>query len=81
MIKKIGIEEDASLQERLTTAKKLLKELYPCFVLITCTEPKRDGNMQVEMDFEGDEDLASMITEHASQVFDERTPVANTNKG
>lgn len=82
MIKKLVQDEEiSSRQEPLIRAKQILKKLYPCFVLITCTEPQKDGEMQVEMDFEGDEDLASMITEHATQVFDGRNSVQNSNKG
>ncbi len=81
MIKKLVQEESSSREETLIRAKQMLKELYPCFVLITCTEPTEDGKMGVEMDFEGDEDLASMITEHATQVFDGRNSVPNSNKG
>ena len=81
MTKKLIQDQDGPKDERLVLAKQLLKEIYPCFVLLTCTKPQKDGKMQVEMDFEGDEDLASMITEHACQVFDERATVPNSNKG
>lgn len=81
MTKKVSLTDDVLRKERLLAAKKILKDIYPCFVLITSTEPKKDGKMQVEMDFEGDEDLASMITEHATQIFDERITIPNSNKG
>jgi hypothetical protein len=43
-----------------------------CFVLITCTQPSEDGKMEVAMNYEGDETLASFLVDNASQVFDER---------
>jgi len=41
-------------------------------VLITCSEPSKEGKMEVEMSYEGDESLASFLVDNASQVFDER---------
>lgn len=52
--------------------KKALDGKCACYVLITCSEPKSDGQMQVEMKYEGDESLAAFLVENASQVFDDR---------
>ncbi len=52
--------------------EKALSEECACYVLITCTEPNADGNMEVEMNYEGDEILAAFLVENASQVFDDR---------
>ncbi len=54
--------------------KKSLKEQCACYVLITCSTPSDDGKMEVEMSFEGEEDLAALLVENASQVFDTRIP-------
>ncbi len=58
----------------MSRVKMVLKDQYPCYVLITCTAPCKDGKMNVAMNFEGDEDLASFLVENASQVFEARIP-------
>jgi hypothetical protein len=40
--------------------------------LITCSKPTPDGQMDVELNFEGDIDLAALIVDNASQVFHEK---------
>ncbi len=65
----IKIEENEVL---LNNIKKSLGDKCACFVLITCTEPSESGNMEVEMNYEGDESLAAFLVENAAQVFDER---------
>jgi hypothetical protein len=52
--------------------EKVLGNKCACYVLITCSEPSSDGNMSVEMKYEGDESLAAFLVENASQVFDDR---------
>ena len=52
--------------------KKALGAKCACYVLITCTEPTADGKMEVEMNYDGDIDLAAFLVENASQVFDDR---------
>lgn len=52
--------------------KKNLPSDCACYVLITCTQPDENGKMDVEMNYEGDEMLASFLVENASQVFDDR---------
>jgi hypothetical protein len=52
--------------------KKALGAKCACYVLITCTEPNADGKMEVEMNYDGDMDLAAFLVENASQVFDDR---------
>ena len=54
--------------------KKTLKDQCVCYVLITCSAPTEDGKMEVEMNFEGEEDLAALLVANAAQVFDERIP-------
>jgi hypothetical protein len=67
-------EQNLSREDALSRMKKVLKDQCACYVLITCTEPASDGKMEVEMDFEGEEDLAALLIENASQVFDARIP-------
>jgi len=52
--------------------KKSLGDNCACYVLVTCTEPDKDGKMDVQMHYEGDEMLASFLIDNAAQVFDER---------
>lgn len=74
MSKKL-LKIDKQLQESsLNQMKSILKEKYACYVLITCSEPANDGKMEVEMSFEGDEDLAALLVDNASQVFDAKAP-------
>jgi hypothetical protein len=51
--------------------KKLAKDKV-CYVLITCGGPTDDGNMQVEMSYEGDAALASYLVYGAQAFFDEQ---------
>lgn len=43
-----------------------------CYVLITCQEATADGNMEVEMTYEGDAALASFLLEDAQRVIHEQ---------
>lgn len=55
-------------------AKGLREELakkHACYVLITCDEPSDDGQMQVEMSYEGDATLAAYILHGAQLRIDE----------
>jgi len=54
-----------------TLGKKIQKNCA-CYVLISCSPPDKDGNMEVEMHYEGDETLASFLVENAVQVFSDR---------
>ncbi len=65
----------AKSQKRETALSHLNKELggeFACYVLITCTQPDAQGKMEVSLDFEGDETLASFLVENAAQVFEDR---------
>ena len=52
--------------------KQVLDGKCACYVLITCTEPSKEGKMEVQMNYEGDDDLAALLVANAGQVFDER---------
>jgi hypothetical protein len=70
--KVIAIENKQKKEAALTTLKKDLGEDYACFVLLTCTHPDASGKMEVSLDFEGDETLASFLIENAAQVAEDR---------
>lgn len=50
--------------------RKLLEKEYAGFVLITCKLPEDNGNMEVEMIYEGDPVLASYLLEGAREYLD-----------
>jgi len=62
-----GKDIQASSVERI---KKAIRKNTACYVLITCTEPTKDGKMEVEMSYEGDEALAAYLVESAQSVFE-----------
>lgn len=66
-LKVTGIE-----QRNLEKIRKLIGPECACFVLITCTAPSDIGKMDVELHFEGDESLAGLIVENATEVFNSR---------
>ena len=45
--------------------KKMFVGDSSSYVLITCGEPSRDGNMDVEMSYKGDPDLISYLIRDA----------------
>lgn len=52
--------------------KEELAKKHACYVLITCDSPSGDGNMQVEMSYEGDATLAAYILHGAQLHIDEQ---------
>jgi len=57
--------------EQKRIAKQLAKN-HACYVLITCEEPSEDGNMHVQMSYEGDLTLASYLIQGAQSFIDEQ---------
>jgi hypothetical protein len=51
--------------------KDTLAKNHACYVLLTCDEPTSDGNMQVEMTYEGDATLAAFLLQGAQNIIDE----------
>jgi hypothetical protein len=51
--------------------RKLLGKDYAGFVLITCKQPQKAGQMQVEMSYEGDPTLAAYLLEGAQGYLEE----------
>ena len=52
-----------NLKQRKLIRQALKKQA--CYVLITCDEPSEDGQMSVEMMYEGDAALASYLVQGA----------------
>jgi hypothetical protein len=61
---------------KMANAEKLIKKAVnedcACYVLISCTAPNKEGKMEVQMNYEGDETLAAFLVENAVQVFDDQ---------
>ena len=47
-----------------------LDQNLSCYVLITCGQSGKDGNMQVEMSYRGDAALASYLIQGAQSFLD-----------
>ena len=67
MPKVIPIDLEPSEIEEL---KSILSKKQLSYVLITCTEPSEEGEMDVEMDYAGDPVLLSMLMENARERLD-----------
>lgn len=50
--------------------KNALGDDVACYVLITCTNPDSNGNMDVDLIYEGDRDLASYLIKSAQGALD-----------
>lgn len=65
-------------------AKDLKDELakkHACYVLITCDEPSDDGQLQVEMSYQGDANLAAYILHGAQMRIDpQEDPIFEARK-
>lgn len=48
-----------------------LASKHACFVLVTCDPPSKDGNMNVQLSFEGDPALASLMVQGAQSYLEE----------
>ena len=51
--------------------RKLLSKDYAGFVLVTCKPPLHDGQMEVEMSYEGDPILAAYLLDGARVSLDD----------
>lgn len=51
--------------------RKTLSKQHACYILITCKEAAADGEMQVQMSYEGDATLASYLLQGAQDYLDD----------
>lgn len=49
---------------------KALEKNPVCYVLITCGQSLENGQMQVEMSYDGDPDLAAYLIQDAQRIMD-----------
>jgi hypothetical protein len=61
----------------LESINEYLEENNLCYVLLTCSSPSKEGNMQVEMSYGGDDYLASYLIESAQEVVKIRESQSN----
>jgi len=45
---------------------------HACYVVITCGDPTEEGDMEIQMIYEGDPILASYLLEGAQSMIDEQ---------
>lgn len=64
-------KENQKLRLSPQELKQALTEQYPCFVLITCSAPNAQGQLDVEMIYEGDAHLAAYMVETAQAFIEE----------
>lgn len=50
-----------------------------CYVLITCGQPSEDGQMQVEMTYQGDASLAAYLLQGAQYYIDQDEAQENSS--
>jgi hypothetical protein len=48
-----------------------LAKKHACYILITCDQAEMDGNMHVEMTYEGDPNLAACMLQGAQSILEE----------
>lgn len=61
--------------------KKALAKNHACYILITCDEPTEDGNIQVEMTYEGgDAVVASYLLQGAQNIIDDNAHLSHIQK-
>ena len=65
-------QNGARMSDECDATKKILATKHECYVLITCSRPDADGEMQVEMDYAGDIALASYLLQGAQKMIDEK---------
>lgn len=51
--------------------KEMLDDDTSCYVLITCSQPSEDGQMQVKLSYQGDSTLASYLLSGAQSFIDQ----------
>ena len=70
MVKILVKKEDLKKRFLEKDMQNFLAQKYEAFVLVTCSSANAQGDMQVELKYEGDEDLVSYLLQSASQVFE-----------
>jgi hypothetical protein len=67
----VGKKKNQKMRMTHQELKQALMEQFPCFVLITCSEPNTQGQLELEMVYEGDAHLAAYMVESAQAFIEE----------
>lgn len=65
------VEGRPSKKEVKAILKRRKKGKTICYVLITCSEPKEDGTIEVEMKYDGERWLAAYLVKSAQGILEE----------
>jgi hypothetical protein len=60
------------MKEKSRKRSKSLGQKHLCYVLLTCGHPSEDGNMNVEMTYEGDTSMAMYLLQNAQEIMDQK---------
>ena len=63
---KLAVLQNTEINE----LKKILAEKQLSYVLITCTPPTNEGKMDIELDYQGDQDLLSYLIDSAKNIIE-----------
>jgi len=63
-------QKGPSKKEIKSIIKRTTKGKTICYVLLTCSEPSENGNMDVEMKYEGEKWLAAYLIHTAQGVLE-----------
>ena len=66
-------------QHTFEKIKEYLAENNLCYVLLTCSRPSEEGEMQMEMSYEGEDHVASYLIESAHEIIFGREGVCKDN--
>lgn len=59
--------------------QSVMNNNFSCYVLITCGKPTQEGEMEVEMTYEGDPALAAYLLQGARVVMEQKEGLPETN--
>ena len=59
-------KRSALTKEKIAT---FLQNKYASYVLLTCSQPSKQGKMQAEMSYSGDETLVSYLVDNAMSIL------------
>jgi hypothetical protein len=74
-MEKIKLVVKKPINDKIIPIEKIkdnLSKQSACYVLLTCTDPDKDGKMNVDFAYEGDEILAAYLIDNAQKYFDEK---------
>jgi hypothetical protein len=68
----VFLQGELMKRDNVKQIRETLAKNHACYVLITCNEPTEDGDMQVEMTYEGDPTLAAYLLQGAQSFIDQQ---------